>query len=229
MKYMGSKRRVAKHILPIMLANRTQDQYWVEPFVGGANMIDKVDGKRIGGDTNEYVIALLKALQDGYIPPVDVSREYYYEIKNNREKYPMHLVGFIGFACSFGGKWFGGYAFDSKGTSYVKQGSSALVKQVQSLQGVDFYHSDYRELKIPDNSIIYCDPPYMNTVKYRDKFDSDVFWQWCRDKSQNGHELFVSEYNAPEDFECIKEIPMTSILNKNIQVDRTEKLFKWKN
>lgn len=44
MKYMGSKRRVAKYILPIMLAERKPDQWWVEPFVGGGNMIDKVEG-----------------------------------------------------------------------------------------------------------------------------------------------------------------------------------------
>ena len=48
MQYMGSKNRIAKHILPIMLAERKPDQWWVEPFVGGANMIDKVEGNRIG-------------------------------------------------------------------------------------------------------------------------------------------------------------------------------------
>jgi DNA adenine methylase len=48
MKYMGSKNRIAKYILPIMLAERKPDQWWVEPFVGGGNMIDKVDGNRIG-------------------------------------------------------------------------------------------------------------------------------------------------------------------------------------
>ena len=44
MKYMGSKRRIAKHILPIMLkkAEEINITTWVEPFVGGANMIDKV-------------------------------------------------------------------------------------------------------------------------------------------------------------------------------------------
>ena len=43
MKYMGSKRRIAKYILPIMLEHRAPNQWWVEPFVGGGNMIDKVD------------------------------------------------------------------------------------------------------------------------------------------------------------------------------------------
>lgn len=36
MKYMGSKARHAKELLPIILANRKQGQWYVEPFVGGA-------------------------------------------------------------------------------------------------------------------------------------------------------------------------------------------------
>ncbi len=48
MKYMGSKARYAKSILPIILASRQPDQWYVEPFVGGANVIDKVSGPRIG-------------------------------------------------------------------------------------------------------------------------------------------------------------------------------------
>ena len=64
MKYMGSKNRIAKYILPIMLAKRGSNQYWVEPFVGGANMIDKVSGKRIGSDSNFYTISALIAIRD---------------------------------------------------------------------------------------------------------------------------------------------------------------------
>ena len=60
MKYMGSKNRIAKHILPIMLAEAKRLGYttWVEPFVGGANMIDKVPNsfKRIGIDYNLHTI-----------------------------------------------------------------------------------------------------------------------------------------------------------------------------
>ena len=41
MNYMGSKTKVAKKLLPTILANRTPGQWYVEPFVGGANMIDK--------------------------------------------------------------------------------------------------------------------------------------------------------------------------------------------
>lgn len=70
MKYMGSKNRIAKHILPIILQDRKDGQWYVEPFVGGANMIDKVEGNRIGNDIHSYLIALHKAIQLGWKPPI---------------------------------------------------------------------------------------------------------------------------------------------------------------
>ena len=66
MKYMGSKNRIAKHILPIMLKEMEDKGYttWVEPFVGGGNTIDKVPEtyKRIGADLNEHTIAAMLGL-----------------------------------------------------------------------------------------------------------------------------------------------------------------------
>ena len=39
-------------------------------------MIDKVDGNRIGNDINKHLIALLVALQNGYVPPFITREEY---------------------------------------------------------------------------------------------------------------------------------------------------------
>lgn len=58
MKYMGSKSRIAKHILPIILDGRKDGQYYAEPFCGGCNVIDKVPGNRIANDSNPYLIAM---------------------------------------------------------------------------------------------------------------------------------------------------------------------------
>ena len=64
MQYMGSKTKISKEILPIILKDRKENQYYVEPFVGGANMIDKVGGLRIGADFNKYVIQALISIRD---------------------------------------------------------------------------------------------------------------------------------------------------------------------
>jgi len=224
MRYMGSKAKLAKQLLPLILKNRTSDQWYVEPFVGGANLIDKVTGLRLGNDTNPYLIALLCAVRDGWIPPTELSQEEYTSIRTNKDAYPPELVGFVGFPCSFGGKWFNGYA-QSEGRNHIAEGSRALLKQAPALRGVEFTCGSYLELVIPPKSLIYCDPPYANTTAYKDAFDHEVFWEWCRAKTAEGHTVFVSEYGAPEDFTCICEIQHVTTLNKNAKDARIERLF----
>jgi len=89
-----------------------------------------------------------------------------------------------------------------------------------------FYCGDYSDLNIPPNSIIYCDPPYANTTKYKNIIDYEKFWQWCRIKKQEGHIVFVSEYVAPDDFICVWEKEIMSSLAKNTGHKKViEKLF----
>ncbi|NRB59727.1 MAG: DNA adenine methylase [Winogradskyella sp.] len=206
MKYMGSKARFAKDLLPIILKDRTANQTYIEPFAGGMNMIDKVDGIRIANDQHEELMAMWQALiYDKWDPPQSVSEEAYKDIKYNQDKYPKYLVGYVGFN-SFGGKWFAGYRRDKEGKrDYWGEHYRNITKQVPKLDGVLLSCKSYNELEIPENSIVYCDPPYASTTKYRDAFDHDQFWEWCRQQSKAGHRVFISEYNAPDDFECIWE------------------------
>ncbi len=227
MQYMGSKNRVAKILLAVIERERKPGQTWVEPFVGGANMIDKVPGPRIGNDSHKYLIAMWKALQTGWIPPTEISKEMYYNVKVNQETYPPELVGFVGFLCSFGSKWWGGYAFNNRGDNYAERGSRVLVKQATRLKDVVFTCENYLDMEIPTESLIYCDPPYEGTTKYKDKFDHISFWEWCRKMTREGHTVFISEYHAPEDFICVAEIKHKTILDKNSNYERIEKLFRY--
>ena len=53
MVYMGSKNRIAKYILPFWTKYLTKDRWYVEPFRGGNNMMDKVNHhNRIANDVN---------------------------------------------------------------------------------------------------------------------------------------------------------------------------------
>jgi len=228
MYYVGSKNRISKHILPLMLKARKPKQWWVEPFVGGANIIDKITGNRkIGNDINKYIIALLKSVKSGYVPPINVSKDFYYAIKKEPDNYPDELVGFVAIGCSFGGKWFGGYANNKSGRNYAKEASNSLVKQAPNLRGVNFTCGSYKEMTIPRNSLIYCDPPYDTKTKaYINSFDNYTeFWQWCREKSSDGHMVYVSSYDAPSDFEIVVSIEHITTLNKNKKNKRIEKLF----
>jgi DNA adenine methylase len=220
MKYMGSKARIAKHLLPIILADKKPDQFYVEPFAGGMNMICKVAGKRTACDSNYYLVEMWKAIMNDWQPPYFVSKELYEIVRNDRDKIAPWMVGWVGFNCSYSGKWFGGYAGVVKtkiGTmrNYQEEALKNTLKQKDLLQGVELVCCDYKELVIPDKSIVYCDPPYAGTTGYKDKFDSDAFWSWTSQLAKDGHSVFVSEYAAPSSVEQVWEGSVKSSLSAN--------------
>lgn len=218
MKYMGSKNRIAKHILPIILKDRKPDQWYVEPFFGGGNSMQHVNGNRLGGELNWYIAEMWQELLKGWTPEV-LTKEQYNLIKESKDEYHPCLVGWTGIACSYSGKWFGGFAGEVKTQGgvrdYQAEAFANVEKQLPNLKGVIVEFSGYDELNIPHESIIYCDPPYANTTTYKDSFNHDVFWQWCRDKVIEGQKVFISEYQAPEDFVCVWQQEVKSSLSAN--------------
>lgn len=227
---MGSKNRIAKYILPIMLKDRKEGQYFVEPFCGGCNSLDKVKNPRMGNDSNKYLIALLKKMQS-QIPfhPPHIGEAEYKTIQKNKESYPDWLVGYVGFNLSFGAKFFGGYRRDKAGVrNYENEARQNLLAQQNLLVGIEFSCLDYRSLCIPNGSIIYCDPPYKGTTQYRDKFDYDAFYSWLLAVSKS-NTVYVSEYTMPDFAECIWEKEVSSNLDVSSKGKKEkEKLFRIK-
>lgn len=235
MKYMGSKNRLVKEILPILLKNRKEDQYYIEPFVGGCNMIDKVSNPRMANDNNKYLIAMWKGLQENLERPKEISKDYYSSVRssynNNDNEYSDFIIGWIGFMGSFNGRFFdGGYSGKTKDRDYIQEQIRNTEKQIPFIQGIEFYSGDYRLINYPPNSIIYCDPPYQSTKQYSTSknFNYEEFWQWCREMTINGHEVYISEYQAPEDFECIWSKIVTNSMNTTNTHKPIEKLFIYK-
>jgi len=228
MLYSGSKSKIAKHILPIMLSDKSDSQWYVEPFCGGGNMIDKVPGKRIGNDANKNLIGFWRAIQRGWVPPDNLTREEYYDIKARQEEVDDCLVAFAAAPCSFGAKWWGGYAFNKAGKNYAAAAKRNIVKQAPSVSDVVFTCVDYRKMYVPENSVVYCDPPYKGTAGYQSSFDTDSFWDWCRATSDSGHSVFVSEIDAPDDFEVVWEKEVGVRMDKNRVSSRVERLYTLK-
>ena len=235
MRYLGSKSRIAEHILPIILDGRKDGQYYVEPFCGGCNMIDKVPGNRIANDGNPYLIAMWDALSWGWDPPKIIDREHYRDVREcynqNTDAYPMHYIGWVGFMGSFRGTFFGGYTghsvMDASAgvVDYIGRAVRNILAQAPLLDGVQFTSCDYADICIPPNSIIYCDPPYEGVTKYAYSIDHENFWAWCRERVAEGHDVFVSEYNAPGDFICVWERKLRVCVNPSIDKQAIEKLF----
>lgn len=206
MKYMGSKSRISKEILPIILKDRKEDQFDVEPFAGGMNVICDVTGNRIANDVHLYLIEMWKELcYNGWIPRKYIRIEYK-KIREFKDSFPPYEVGWVGFNCSYSGIWFGGEIKTKTGKlrDYQNEAIKNVKKQIPKMNGVIFSNKHYYDLDLPLNSIVYCDPPYEGTSGYKvDVFNHSLFWDWVRSISKQGHIVFVSEYKAPDDFECV--------------------------
>ena len=242
MQYMGGKSRISKQIAEILNSAIDKDTPFVSLFCGSCAIESKVQADvKILNDKHPYLIAMWQALQKGWMPPDVVTKEEYYRVKANMDENPA-LTGFVGFGCSFGGKWWGGYAKDKRGDDYCGQAKrgllrnyagnakSTLAKDMSGLKTATFTCLDYHDVKIPDGAVVYCDPPYANTTGYTvGQFDTNEFWDYMRQLSKRC-DVYISEESAPDDFECIwsQEITRTLDYNKSNQPKKVEKLFKYK-
>ena len=243
MKYMGSKARIAKHILPIMLeeAEKKGIAKWVEPFVGGGGMIDKVPDsfERVGYDLNPHTIQAMLDIRDiADKLPETVTEEEYTSYKGLSAQ---SVTSWVRFVCSFGGKFENGFARDKQGNpprNFASEGVRNSKKQSHNIQGIQFICDSYKNLTF-ENSLVYCDIPYKSTTSYKTSpFDYEHFYEWCIEQHIKGNIVFISEYEMPEQieyngktykFECVwqGEVKTNFASNrKQATHNAVEKLFK---
>ena len=179
---------------------------------------------------------MFKALQNGWTPPQHITEQEYKKVQANKSNFPDYYVGFIGFMGSYASKYFGGYAraVKSDGVTLRDMPHEAiknLLTQLPNLKDIIFTNFDIEYFyKFSQSSVndwlIYCDPPYQYTTKYSNvSFNYDKFWNWVRDISKSNH-VFISEYNAPNDFDCIWAKSVTTALKVYEHEPRIEKLFR---
>jgi DNA adenine methylase len=228
---MGSKNRISKDILPLILESVKGKDYYIEPFCGGANLIDKVNVFKkenqlnlnlIGADKNRYLISLLDYLaHDGNfkyqsIPKDEWYKNYLHPFKKGELNLPTYEIGYLGFTKTFRSQFMGSFG----NIEHQLQYHNNLMKQKENLKGINFKYSDYIYLEIFDNSIIYLDPPYLNTAKYAESINHNELYLWCCDI-----EIYLSEYTKIGD--RFKEIFNKQIQNSLNGKMVTEKLFKF--
>ena len=100
------------------------------------------------------------------------------------------------------------------------------LERLERLQSLERLCTDYGNIRIESDAVIYCDIPYKNTNRYGDEkaeFDYNSFYDWAC--SQNVP-VFISEYDMPEDrFECVLEIKKQSCMAATKTLSATEKLY----
>lgn len=236
MHYLGGKYQIMKPISEIInnyLSEKPEEERnFVSLFVGAGNVEQWIHCKKLLNDKHPYLIAMWKDLQNGREFPSEVTVEEYKDIKANQDRDPG-LTGFVGFGCSFSGKWWGGYARGRE--NYADEAKRGLNKKIKNgvLLNSTFTCNDYKDVVIPDGSVVYCDPPYYGTTRYATnvlgKFNNKEFWEYMRQISKN-NTVLISEFVGPDDFECIwSKARKLNIADKDgIKQVKIEKLFKYK-
>lgn len=211
-------------------------KWFIEPFAGGMNLTSLWHGVRWANDADPELIEMWwYVLSKGYVPYV--SKDHYNYVRKNPRHVPRWKVGLAAYVYSYRGKKWGGYARtvtskDGGIRDYAREAQNNMQRQLESLFPVLVTNYHYADMELPDadSCLIYCDPPYAETTGYRSDFDTPAFWNWVRNLSVNGYTVYTSEYNAPEDFECVWEKGVRMSLHntgdKPVRT-HTERLWKY--
>lgn len=237
MKYQGGKHTIARRLTEAILNDTNQRGDYYEPFIGGGSMAAQMGhhfDRAHYSDLHGPLILMWQAAHAGFIMhgdpghffPSDITRADYDYHKQHQPHSPATAL--IGFGSGFGGKYYGSYTgVDSRysdGRTYHHVARNGLIKKIRggllARQTTTFTHQPYENVTPPPGSVIYCDPPYQGTTGYTlGNFDHAKFWEWCRTQARRGCKIYISEYQAPDDFTCIYEVKKRVTLN---QTDNTK-------
>ena len=104
------------------------------------------------------------------------------------------------------------------------------MQSLESLQSLRVTSLSYNKIDIPDDAVVYCDPPYhaSNNSLYEgtaNAFDNCAFYDWCVSVSKT-NPIFISEYSIKDDrFEIVAEKQKTTCLSSVKSFNVTERLY----
>ena len=146
----------------------------------------------LAGDINSSVIAMWKRIQKGWKPRTSCSPVEYNQLKYNGRS--SAVKGFLGHALGFRGIYFNTYRYDVDLARVSKQVADMRVE----IQDINFLAGSYEQFSNIKKGVIYCDPPYMVQMVYRDEhsrtrhFDYEKFYKWAKFMAKN-NVVFISE------------------------------------
>ena len=242
MKYIGSKTKIAGDLIPIIqnYISTYGIKLYVEPFVGGFNVIDKVKcDKKVGSDIDNLAIDLVKSCVNNpnlltSLPDLP-TKEHYYDVRDNKDKYDTWYRSAILLFGSYNARVYGGcygaFAKTKDGTirNYFQESKRNFEKQLPLLKDIEIHCRDYKDVDVCD-ALIYCDIPYKDSIGYVNEFNHEEFYNWCEQQSNKGNIVLISEYDMPSDrFKCVWEKSVITHQNNRNKIDKVEKLYVCKN
>ena len=223
MRYLGGKSRIAKHIVEQITKKTTSKEVW-EPFCGGAAVTLEFARKGFkvhASDTFPGLCNMHKASCNGFRLPMGCTDEMRREAKYKTDPFAIALR----FGLGFGGNYSSGIARPPD--LYATQFNRHCERLTEHSESIEWKECDYRAVSPTPGNILYCDPPYKGTTEYEIKgFDHDIFWDWVRSQTLRGVHVFMSEFSATLDIECVWSLERkVGIDNRHKCQMHVEKLF----
>lgn len=211
-RYYGSKQRIAKQLVKVMLDYL--DQHLLRNNIGqvidcfcGTGSVSWQLAKKLNipitaSDHFQTMITTLQAIKNGWLPPTSITEKDFEDLKSNPSD-PLHALVHI--SCSYQGR----YLTDPFRLEWTNFNLSRLHRTIQNLdlRGIEFKCCKYIDYSEKTNCLIFCDPPYFtaNQSQWPENYKGflhDDFWPWVRMMSEN-NVVLVTEFTAPDDFECL--------------------------
>ena len=104
------------------------------------------------------------------------------------------------------------------------------LQSLERLERLQITSLSYDEIDIPDDAVVYCDPPYhaCNNTLYEGTakaFDHCAFYDWCVRVSKT-NPIFISEYSIEDDrFEIVAEKQKITSMSQVKSFNITERLY----
>jgi len=96
------------------------------------------------------------------------------------------------------------------------------IEEIENRNAITFISLDYKDVEIPENSVVYLDPPYRDTHGYQEDVFHDELDEWAKNC---GEACYMSEYKAP--FEVVQEWQKrTTLCATANDIQTVEKLYR---
>lgn len=241
--YMGNKSRLLSnsHTLLHQLELPEFDSF-VDLFCGGGSVgysMANTGKKIIMNDADVGLISLHKTIQEhperiALFAQIEPSREEFNIWKSGQSDYDAFFRYLYSFSTNGKAYLWGEERLNTPTDELNRQRSEPRerLRHIEDIilmysryeTNIEFQCKDYACVEIPENALVFCDPPYAETSGYNvGDFDSERFYEWCR---QCPATVLISEYKMPEDFFLLEEwnLAPQGGGNKNTKIAR-ERLY----
>lgn len=241
--YMGNKSRLLTNLHQLLHQLDLPDtDSFVDLFCGGGSVgysMAPFYKHIIMNDLDTGIISLHKTLRDhperiALFAQVEPSKEEFNTYKLGVSDYDTYIRQIYSFSTNGKAYLWGEERMNTPKEELNRQRSEPKeryrhLEDVVLMYGrydphIIFENKSYKEVDIPADAIVYCDPPYAGTTDYSvGEFNHAEFYDWCRNCPNI---VLISEYNMPDDFFLLEEWGLASQGggNKNTKIAR-EKLY----